>query len=136
MLVHNVASRPSLPPPPPPSILFVVVIFLSCTLIFTYPVGQIGNLTKDVFEPRTATGNIIFPFLERFHAIAFVTSSHSHQQGLFLSVVRSKTTPKKGNSLLPFAVRDSRTSVLKLPNIKWKGSPQSPSLFAPQTYLL
>ena len=36
-----------------------------------------------------------FPFLERFHVIMFVTSSYSHQQELFLSVVRSQATPKK-----------------------------------------
>ena len=33
--------------------------------------------------------------MEHFHAVMFVTSSHSHQQELFLSVVRNKPKPKK-----------------------------------------
>ena len=55
----------------------------------------IGNLSRDVFEPWTATGNWIFPVLERFDAIVFVISNHSHRQELFLSVVRSETMSKK-----------------------------------------
>ena len=62
-----------------------------------FPVRRniLGNLSTDVFEPRTTTGNLFFPALQSFQAIAFVTSSHSHQQELFLSMARSKTTPKK-----------------------------------------
>ena len=55
----------------------------------------IGNLSTDVLEPQTVTGNWSFPLLEGFHTIVFVMSSHSHQQELFLSMERSKTMPKK-----------------------------------------
>ena len=53
----------------------------------------------------------MFPFLERFHAIAFVTSSHSHVRG------KEQNHAKKGNILFAVAVHGSRTSVLKLPMI-------------------
>ena len=78
----------------------------------------IGSLSTEVFEPRTANGNLIFPFLERFHAIAFVTSSHSHQQELFLNVVRNKTTPKKETFDFRLPSVAYELSVLKLPNCK------------------
>ena len=64
-------------------------------LPLTSPTVIIGNFSPDVFEPRTATVTLIFPCLERFDVIAFVTSNHSHRQELFLSVIKSKTTPKK-----------------------------------------
>ena len=60
----------------------------------------------DVREPQTATGSRFFPFLERFDAITFETSSH--RQELFPSVVRSKNAPKIKHS-------NSRTSEFELP---------------------
>ena len=42
--------------------------------------SRIGNLSTDVFQPRTATGNWIFPFWNVFMPSHSVTSSHSNQQ--------------------------------------------------------
>ena len=62
--------------------------------------------TIGVFELRTSTGSCTFPSLERFKAIAFVTSNHRHKNKSFLD--------KTENILLPVAVRGSKTSVLNI----------------------
>ena len=67
----------------------------------------------DVREPRTATGSRFFPYLERFDAITFVTSSHGRPTRNFFVRCEEQKRAKKGNIRLPVAVRGSRTSVLK-----------------------
>ena len=39
---------------------------------------KIGNLSRDVFEPRTSTRSCIFSSLEHFDIITFVTSNRRH----------------------------------------------------------
>ena len=77
----------------------------------------IESLSTDVREPRTATGSRIFSFLERFGAIAFVTSSHRRPTKAFPVRCEEQKCAKKGNIRLPVAVRGSQASVLKVPNI-------------------
>ena len=76
----------------------------------------IGNLSTDVFEPRTSTGSWIFPSLERFDAIAFVMSNRKHKNKSFAVHGKEQNHAKKENIRLPVAVRGSKTSVLKFPN--------------------
>ena len=77
--------------------------------------GVLGNLSTDVFEPRTSTGSCIFPSLERFDAIAFVTSNSRHKNKSFPVHDNEQNHAKKENIRLPVAVRGSKTSVLKFP---------------------
>ena len=81
------------------------------TLVLT-----LGNLSTDVFEPRTATGNRTFSFL------AWFCSSPWRGKLLFLclrfdvtNAMASKRS-KEGKIQLPVDVRGSKTSVLKFPN--------------------
>ena len=73
----------------------------------------IGNLSTDVFEPRTSTGSCTFPSLEHFNAIAFVTSNHKYKNKSFAVHGKEQNHAKKENIRLPVAVRVSKTSVLK-----------------------
>ena len=77
----------------------------------------LGNLSTDVFEPRTSTGSWIFPSLERFDAIAFVMSNRKHKNKSFAVHGKEQNHAKKENIRLPVAVRGSKTSVLKFPII-------------------
>ena len=77
--------------------------------------GTIGNLSTDVFEPRTSTGSWIFPSLERFDAIGFVMSNRKHKNKSFAVHGNEQNHAKKENIRLPVAVRGSKTSVLKFP---------------------
>ena len=43
----------------------------------------IGNLSTDIFAPRTSTGSCIFPSLDGFDAIVFVTSNRRHKNKSF-----------------------------------------------------
>ena len=71
-----------------------------------------GTLSTDVFEPRTSTGSCIFPSLERFDAIAFVTSNRRHKKKSFPVRGKKQNHAKKENIRLPVAIRGSKTSVL------------------------
>ena len=73
----------------------------------------LGNLSTDVFEPRTSTGSCIFHSLERFDAIAFITSNRRHENKSFPIHGKEQNHAKKENIRLPVAVRGSKTSVLK-----------------------
>ena len=83
----------------------------------SYHEFSLGTLSTDVFEPRTSTGSCIFPSLERFDAIAFVTSSSRYKNKSFPVHGKGQNHAKKENIRLPVAGRGSKTSALKLPNI-------------------
>ena len=78
--------------------------------------NKVGTLSTDVFEPRTSTGSCIFPSLERFDAIAFVTSNRRHKKKSLPVRGKKQNHAKKENIRLPVAVRGSKTSVLKFPS--------------------
>ena len=76
---------------------------------------KLGNLSTDVFEPRTATGSRMFSFLAWFCSLPWTGKL------VFLclrfdvtNVVLSKSS-KEGKVQLPVDVRGSKTSVLKFP---------------------
>ena len=75
--------------------------------------SKIGNLSTDVFEPRTSTGSNIFPSLERFDAITFVTSNRRHKNKSFPVHGKEQNHAKKENFRLPVAVRGSKTSAFR-----------------------
>ena len=75
----------------------------------------LGNLATDVSEPRTSTGSCIFPSLEHFNVIAFLTSNHRHKNKSFLVHGKEQNHTIKGNIRLPVAIHGSQTSVLKFP---------------------
>ena len=78
-------------------------------------IGLLGTLSTDVFEPRTSTGSCIFPSLEHFDAIAFVTSNRRHKKKSFPVHGKEQNHAKKENIRLPVALPGSKTSVLKFP---------------------
>ena len=79
------------------------------------PRNILENLSTDVFEPRTSTGSCIFHSLERFDAIAFITSNRRHENKSFPVHGKEQNHAKKENIRLPVAVGGSKTSVLKFP---------------------
>ena len=79
---------------------------------------KIGNLSTDVFEPRTSTGSCIFHSLEHFNTIAFETSNRRHKIKSFPVHGKEQNHAKKENIRLPVAVRGSKTSMLKF-SITW-----------------
>ena len=94
--------------------------YFNCIFLFYLhgTVQTLGNLSTDVFEPRTSTGSYIFPSLERFDAITFVTSNRRHKNKSFPVHGKEQNHAKKENFRLPVAVRGSKTSVLKFPNVE------------------
>ena len=76
---------------------------------------MIGSLSKGVFERRTATGNETFSLFTRLGATAFVILSvFTHIETIYLKI-RAHPLPKNEKRPLPFAVRRSKTPLLKLP---------------------
>ena len=75
----------------------------------------LGNLSTDVFEPRTATGSRMFSFLAWFCSLSWTGKL------LFLCLLFDVTNAmaskrsKEGKIQLPVDVRGSKTSVLKFP---------------------
>lgn len=85
--------------------------------IYVAPVDlQLGNLSRDVFEPRTSTKSWIFPLLDCFYP------SPKAVKLLFWYLVACRygrvviRMGEKENAKLPVEVRGSRRSVLKFPN--------------------
>ena len=78
---------------------------------------SIGNLSSDVFERRTSTGNGLFAHLSRDFEQIFgqIVSIRIKTLGNINTVASRLTKREKG--LLPVDVRRSKTSLLKLPNI-------------------
>jgi len=76
---------------------------------------SIGNLSKGVFERRTATGNEPFSLFTRLGGATFVILGvFSLIETIYLKT-RAHPLPKNESCPLPVAVRRSKMPLLKLP---------------------
>ena len=77
---------------------------------------SIGNLSTDVFEPRTATGSRKFSFLAWFCSLSWTGKLLFLCLRFDVTNVMASKRSKEGKILLPVDVHGSKTSVLKFPN--------------------
>ena len=73
---------------------------------------KLGSL-KGVFERRTTTGNEAFSLLTRLGATTIVLPSVVTRIGTIYLKIRAHPLPRNVKSLLPVAVRHSKTPLLK-----------------------
>ena len=76
---------------------------------------SIGNLSKNVFEPRTSTGSEAFSLLICLDANKFVLLSFFSLIKTIYQRVSTEPLPNDAKSPLPVEVRPSKTLLLKLP---------------------
>ena len=76
---------------------------------------SIGNLSKNVFEPRTSTGSEAFSLLICLDANKFVLLSFFSLIKTIYQRVSTEPLPNDAKSPLPVEVRRSKTLLLKLP---------------------
>ena len=76
---------------------------------------SIGNLSKNVFEPRTSTGSEAFSLLICLDANKFVLLSFFSLIKMIYQRVSTEPLPNDAKSPLPVEVRPSKTLLLKLP---------------------
>ena len=82
----------------------------------------IGNLSTDVFEPRTATGSRMFSFLALFCSLPWTAKLLFLCLRFDITNAMASKRSKEGKIQLPVDVRGSKTSVLKFPNEKHRRS--------------
>ena len=79
----------------------------------------IGSLSSDVFERRTSTGSEPFPLLISLDATVFILPSVLILTETICPKICSKSRLKSAKRPFPVDVRRSKTSLLKLPNMKF-----------------
>ena len=78
----------------------------------------IGSLSSDVFERRTSTGSEPFSLLISLDATVFLLPSVLILIETICPKIYSKSRLKSAKRPLPVDVRRSKTSLLKLPNVR------------------
>ena len=76
---------------------------------------SIGNLSKNVFEPRTSTGSEAFSLLICLDANKFVLLSFFSLIKTIYQRASTEPLPSDAKSPLPVEIRPSKTLLLKLP---------------------